>query len=104
MSFKIIDGGGLRSVGAGRALVENLLPRPLAAGKDVMIGDIDATCVNFSFVFTEIMIYPSHPASVRGAYRGRHEREAGSGGRAGAQHPFEGADERVSADGEVVWS
>jgi phosphinothricin acetyltransferase len=32
----------MRGCGAGRALVENLLPRALAAGKHVMIGGIDA--------------------------------------------------------------
>jgi L-amino acid N-acyltransferase len=32
----------MRGFGVGRALVENLLPRALAAGKHVMIGGIDA--------------------------------------------------------------
>jgi L-amino acid N-acyltransferase YncA len=32
----------MRGFGAGCALIENLLPRALAAGKHVMIGGIDA--------------------------------------------------------------
>ncbi len=38
---------------------------------------------NFYFAFSEIVLSLRYPASLRGAYRGRHEREAGSGGRDG---------------------
>jgi len=51
----------------------------------------------FASVFRKCVVYSARPASARGAYRDRHEREAGCGGRNGA------CDERAGADGEAVW-
>jgi hypothetical protein len=52
----------------------------------------------FASVFQKSMVGSRRPASTRGAFRERHEREAGCDGR-GRRHKTCGAD----ADGEVVW-
>src|SRR4051812_10127180 len=59
---------------------------------------------HFSFAFPEIVLYPPHPASVRGARRDRHEARGGERWPCERAVSFEGADERACADGQAVWA
>ena len=53
----------------------------------------------FAFPVGQISATSSrHPVPMRGAFRDRHERGMGCGGRSGAR------DERANAYGEAVWS
>jgi hypothetical protein len=60
---------------------------------------------HFSFVFSEIVLVCRHPVSAGGACRDRHDARGGDAVAVRARSILiQGADERVRADGEVVWS
>src|SRR5882757_1462272 len=61
-------------------------------------GNISSRFPKFHLTRTPTQRFNTAVPPDRGAYRDRHERAVGCGGRGGAR------DERAAADGEIVWT
>ena len=85
-----------------------IIPHPIASAKAhfasqfKLIASIITTGQDFTFLFSEFMLILSHPVSIRGAYRDRHDTRGGDA--VAVVHQALWRDDWWGADGEIVWS